>query len=119
MYRWSLSVHMLCGLFMFTDGSAAFLDTLQLSTSTAVAEPGLDFAAVFSNWVSTQTSPTPGVAGFWLPGGSVFGSSKYWWKNPSSVGSSSGVPSLLYVRIGAGGYFGSHVLSASGWYTCQ
>src|SRR3954471_4168951 len=116
---WSLSVHMLCGLFMSTCGSAAFFDTDQCSTSTAVAVPGLNLPAVFSNCVSTHTSPTPGVVGFTLPGGSVLGSSKYWWKKPSSVGSSSADPSLLYVRIGAGGYFGSHVLSASGWNVCQ
>src|SRR3954469_14513774 len=108
---------MLCGLFMSTWGSAAFLETVQCSTSTAVAVPGLSFAAVFSNCVSTQTSPTPGVVGSWLPGGNVLGSSKYSWKKPSSVGRSVGVPSSLYVRIGAGGYFGSQVLSASGWYT--
>src|SRR3954466_2142298 len=108
---------MLWGLSIETPGSAAFFDTVQFSTSTAVAVPGLNLPAVFSNCVSTHTSPTPGVAGFTLPGGSVFGSAKYWWKNPSRVGSSSADPSALYVRIGASGYFGSHVDSAFGEYT--
>ena len=73
---WSLSVHMLCGLFMLSSGRAAFFVTAQFSTSMAVAVPGLVFVAVCSNWVSTQTSPTPGVAGFWLPGGRTVGSWK-------------------------------------------
>ncbi len=73
---WSLSVHMLCGLFMSICGRATFLATCHFSTSTAVDVPGLDLEAVSSNWVSIQTSPTPGTAGFTLPGGSTVGSWK-------------------------------------------
>src|SRR5690349_15296136 len=111
---WSLSVHMLCGLFMLSCGRATFFDTVQFSTSMAVAVPGLVLAAVSSNWVSTQTSPTPGTAGFTLPGGRTVGSWKYPWKNASSEGSSVGVPSAFLVRMGAVGYTGSQVTDWSG-----
>ena len=95
MKRWSLSVHMLWGLFMLIPGRATFFDTVQFSTLTAVAVPGLVLPAVFSNWVSTHTSPTPGIAGFRLAGGRILGSLKYCWKKPSRVGSSDGAPLAL------------------------
>ena len=81
--------------------------------------PGLVLPAVFSNWVSIHTSPTPGIAGFRLAGGRILGSWKYCWKKPSRVGSSDGVPSALYVRIGAAGYDGSHVTGAVALNVCQ
>src|SRR5882762_5339914 len=59
---------MLCGLFISICGSATFRVGSHVVALTAVAVPGFVFLAVSSNWVSTHTSPTPGVAG-WLRGG--------------------------------------------------
>jgi len=48
---------------MLIDGNPTFLSTWNVVAFTAVAVPGLLFSFILSNWVSTQTCPTPGADG--------------------------------------------------------
>jgi hypothetical protein len=61
---WSRLTAMLWGLFMSIPGRNIFLVISQVDVSKLVIEPGLSFPADFSNWVSTNTSPTPCTSGF-------------------------------------------------------
>ncbi len=119
MYFSSLSVHMLCGLFMLTPGRATLRSTFQELTSTFVAVPDLVLPAVFSIWVSIQTSPTPGVPGRWFNAGKVFGVWNLLLRYASRIGTSCGDPFESYIRIGAGGYVGFHVRSSVLLNFCQ
>ena len=48
---------------MLISGKAILRLIDQVAASNTVIVPGFVLPAVSSNWVSTQTSPTPGVAG--------------------------------------------------------
>src|SRR3954447_8794609 len=119
MYLYVLSAHMLCGLFMSICGRATFRDTFHVDALIIVAAPDFSLPANFSIWVSTQTSPTPGVFGRCVAAGSVCGSANFVWYIASRLGTSTGLPALSYIRIGAGGYFSSHVVAAVGLYFAQ
>src|SRR4051794_19721181 len=97
-------------------GRATLRATVQLVGLIMVAAPDLLLPANRSIWVSTQTSPTPGVFGFRFASGRMCGSLNLVWKNASRLGTSTGLPALSYIRIGAGGYFSSHVVDAVGLY---
>src|SRR5690348_115074 len=103
MYFSSRSVHMLCGLFMLISGRATFRSTVHLVTSTLVDVPDFVLPAVFSIWVSTQTSPTPGVLGFLFAAGRTFGVLNLFFRYASRLGTSSCLPLPSFIRIGAGG----------------
>src|SRR5689334_17162618 len=102
---------MLCGLFMSICGSETLRITFQVTGLIIVAAPDLSLPANFSIWVSTQTSPTPGVLGRRVAAFSTCGSANLVWYIASRLGTRTGLPALSYMRIGAGGYFSSHVVS--------
>src|SRR6266498_2854165 len=106
---WSRSVHRLWGLSKSSFGRANFFVTFQVAASTAVAVPGFVLCAVFSNWVSIQTSPIPLAVGA-VAFGSVTGSWKWLPRKASRFGMTTALPSLSEARTGTAGYTGSHVV---------
>src|SRR5215468_9754838 len=98
---------MLCGLFMLIDGNPTFLTTVKFVASTAVAVPGFVFCDIFSNWVSTQTCPTPGLDGG--TGAARFlGSLNLVCRKSLRFGTGTGLPFASKANTETGGYDGLH-----------
>src|SRR5258705_10546089 len=97
---------MLWGLFILMSGRENFLVTCQVLVSTAVEAPGLAFSLYSSIWVSTHTSPTPGIFGA-STAGRVIGSGNMLCMKSSRVGIGLGLPEAAPRRAGAAAHFGS------------
>src|SRR5258705_5579197 len=99
---------MLWGLFILMSGRENFLVTCHVLVSTAVEAPGLAFSLYSSIWVSTHTSPTPGIFGA-STAGRVIGSWKRVRMKSSRLGIGLGLPRASQGRTGAAADFGSPV----------
>src|SRR5258705_1181310 len=97
---------MLWGLFILMSGRENFLVTCHVLVSTAVEAPGLAFSLYSSIWVSTHTSPTPGIFGA-STAGRVIGSWNMLCMKSSRLGVGLGLPEAVQVRTGAAADFRS------------